>query len=71
MLTENVKEYFKSAFRFGDWILYKRDVRLKSGKSTIIHFFSRKTPKSGVPTSMPKGYEIGISDRSDMPYLHK
>lgn len=71
LLTESVKEYFITVFRCGEWILYKRDVDLKSGKPMIIHFFSRKTPKSGVPTRMPEGYEVMISDRSNMPYLRK
>jgi hypothetical protein len=37
----------------------------------IIHFFSKKIPKSGSPTYMPMGYEVMVSDRSKMPYLRK
>jgi len=66
-----VKQYFLIIFRFGDWVLFKRDVILKSGKITTIHFFSKKVPKSGIPTVLPYGYEVMISSRSKMPYLRK
>jgi len=71
LLTETAKEYFKQVFRYGQWTLYKRFVELKSGKTLIIHFFSKKIPKSGVPTPMPEGYEVMVSNRSHMPYLRK
>ena len=71
LMTENVIEYFKAIFRYGEWTLYKRFVELKSGKPIIIHFFSKIIPKSGIPTKMPLGYEVMVSDRSQMPYLRK
>ena len=74
LLTEYVKQYFEGAkvFRYGDWTLYVRMVVLKNdGKERPIYFFSKKTPKSGTPCAMPDGYEVGISDRSSMPYLQK
>ncbi len=64
-------EYFGSIFRYGEYILYKRPVLLKSGRHIIIHFFSKKTPKSGEPTSLPKQYKVEINERSKMPYLVK
>ena len=74
LLTEYVREYFEGSkvFRWGDWTLYVRIVILKNdGKERPIYFFSKKTPKSGTPCAMPDGYEVGISDRSSMPYLQK
>jgi hypothetical protein len=71
LMTESVKEFFIAIFRYGEWTLYKRFVELKSGKIILIHFFSKKIPKSGVPTHMPIGYEVMVSGRSEMPYLRK
>ena len=77
LMTSYVKKYFKEEkveeiFRYGEWTLYVRMVVLKNdGKERPIYFFSKKTPKSGTPTAMPEGYEVGISDRSNMPYLQK
>jgi len=74
LTTSYVKEYFKEEqiFRYGEWTLYVRMVTLKNDeKERPIYFFSKKTPKSGTPTAMPEGYEVGISDRSNMPYLQK
>jgi hypothetical protein len=71
LTTEYVKKYFIGYFRYGDYILYKRVVTLKSGKTLTIYFFSKHTPESGTPSRMPDGYEVGISARSGMPYLQK
>ncbi|UCH71497.1 MAG: DUF2188 domain-containing protein [Thermoplasmatales archaeon] len=71
LMSSYVKEYFRNIYRYGEYTLYKRDVALKSGKTVTIHFFSKNTPKSGTPTHMPEGYEVGISERSNMPFLRK
>jgi len=71
LTTQYAKEYFMNIFRYGEYTLYKRQVTLKSGMTLIIHFFSKKTPSSGTPTYLPDGYEVGISERSKMPYLRK
>lgn len=74
LMTSYVKDYFKEIeiFRYGEWTLYVRMVLLKNDEGERpIYFFSKKIPKSGTPTAMPEGYEVGISDRSNMPYLQK
>ena len=75
LMTSYVKQYFEEIeiFRYGEWTLYVRMVRLKNDEKgeRPIYFFSKKVPKSGTPTAMPEGYEVGISDRSSMPYLQK
>ena len=73
LISQTVKDYFKLAevYKYGEWTLYRRDVKLKSGKSQTIHFFSKQKPHSGIPTCMPEGYEVGVSDRSKMPFLKK
>lgn len=58
-------------FTYGDYTLYSRLVRLKSGKIQLIYFFSKKTPKSGHPAVLPDGYRVNVSSRSGLPYLKK
>jgi hypothetical protein len=64
--VEIVKEY-----TYGLYTLYTELVQLKNGKNQIIYFFSKKTPKSGTPTTLPKGYHVEVSERSGLPYLKK
>lgn len=60
-------------FTHNKWTLYKRNVKLKGGKNQTIYFFSKKTPKSGIPCDMPEGYRIkeAKTKGSGMPYLTK
>jgi hypothetical protein len=69
--TENFKKYFNRFFYYGKYVLYSRYVKLKSGLSLPIFFFSPHTPKSGSPSSLPEGYIIKENPRSHMPYLKK
>jgi hypothetical protein len=73
LMTEYVKEYFRLAlyFTYGPYTLYTRRVELLSGKILDIYFFSIKTPKSGNPSPMPEGYEVGVNERNGLPYLKK
>lgn len=64
--VEIVKEY-----TYGLYTLYTELVHLKNGKNQIIYFFSKKTPKSGTPTTLPQGYHVEVSERSGLPYLKK
>lgn len=75
LMSSYVREYFyleeEEIYKYGEYTLYKREVELKSGMTLTIYFFSKKTPKSGTPTSMPQGYIVKINKRSNMPYLKK
>ncbi|HEC94484.1 MAG TPA: hypothetical protein ENI45_00785 [Thermoplasmatales archaeon] len=58
-------------FVYQGYTLYKRMVKLLSGKWQVIYFFSKRLPKSGEPTSLPPGYKVGVNKRSGMPFLMK
>ncbi|HID25386.1 MAG TPA: hypothetical protein EYP23_02845 [Thermoplasmata archaeon] len=58
-------------FVYQGYTLYKRMVKLLSGKWQTIYFFSKRLPKSGEPTPMPQGYRVGVNKRSGMPFLIK
>lgn len=55
----------------GSYILHKRDVELKGGRTQRIYFFTKKgnTPASGEPCEMPKDKKVGINKRTGLPYL--
>jgi hypothetical protein len=59
------------AYRQGDYTLHKREVALKGGKMQTIYFFSKRKPSSGSPCDMPDGYEVGVNQRTGLPYLKK
>jgi hypothetical protein len=73
LMTDYVKEWFAELeyFTYGEWTLYKRTVELKSGKTVTIYFFSKHKPKSGTPCPMPEGYEVGVNEKTGLPFLRK
>ncbi len=73
LMTNYVIAYFKKIeiFTYGEYTLYKREVTLVNGKTLTIYFFSKHEPHSGTPCPLPEGYEVGINERSNMPYLQK
>jgi hypothetical protein len=73
LMTSYVIEYFKKVevFVYMGYTLYSKEVTLVNGKTLTIYFFSKHEPHSGTPCPMPEGYEVGINERSNMPYLRK
>jgi hypothetical protein len=61
----------RKPYKFGEYTLYSKIVKLKSGKLQIIYFFSKKNPKSGTLINLPPGYKVYVNKRSNMPYLKK
>jgi len=59
------------SYSYESWTLYKKDVTLKDGKIQTIYFFTKRTPKSGRPCNLPKGYMVRVNDRTGLPYLKK
>ncbi len=56
-------------YKYKDWVLYEKDVTLKDGRTRTIHFFTKRTPRSGAPCDLPDGYAVGVSERTGLPYL--
>ncbi|HET6399357.1 MAG TPA: hypothetical protein VFH47_07365 [Candidatus Thermoplasmatota archaeon] len=59
------------AYQHGEYTLHAREVALKGGAKQVIYFFSRRTPKSGVPVELPPGYDVVVNKRTGLPYLRK
>jgi hypothetical protein len=58
-------------YKYGEYTLYSKDVKLKSGRIQTIYFFSKKLPENGVPSKKPDNYFVGIISKTGMPYLKK
>ena len=59
------------AYKYKNYILYKKDVMLKCNKRQTIYFFSKRLPKSSTPCDLPDGYEVVVSERTGLPLLKK
>ena len=59
------------AFEHRGYTLYTRLVELKGGREQRIYFFSKRKPRSGMPCAKPEGYEVGVNNRTGLPYLKK
>lgn len=83
LLMSPVKRYFgktdaswlsrkeDNVYQYGEYTLYSKDVKLRSGRIQTIYFFSRKTPVSGRPCNKPDNFIVNINPKSGMPYLKK
>lgn len=56
----------KGAYTHNGYTLYAREA---NGRT--LYFFARNTPKSGHASAMPSGYEVGVNDRTGLPFLRK
>ena len=56
-------------YKRGDWTLYEMDVNFRVIGKRKSYFFAKRTPKRGTPCDMPTGYEVGVFERTGMPYL--
>jgi hypothetical protein len=83
LMMSNVKEYFKKQsrfpehtqkksdiYRYGNYILHKKELKSKSGAIRNLYFFSKEESGKGEPCSMPKGYTLGVN-KTGLPYLKK
>lgn len=83
LLMSHVKAYFGKnneiglsdeedrVYRYGEYTLYAKDVKLRSGKTQTIYFFSKRRLYSGRPCNKPYNYFVGINKKTGMPYLKK
>ena len=60
------------AYKYKEWTLYCKDIKLKyCNRTQTIYFFSKRQPKSGVPCDLPSGYEVKVNERTGLPFLKK
>jgi predicted flap endonuclease-1-like 5' DNA nuclease len=59
-----------TGFTHNGYTLYRREVETKAG-SRPLYFFSKGQPKSGTATALPAGHEVGVNDRTGLPFLRR
>ena len=42
------------AFKYKNWMLFKREIILENGSKRTVHFFSKYRPFKGEPCDLPK-----------------
>jgi predicted flap endonuclease-1-like 5' DNA nuclease len=57
--------------REGPYTLYARATRRKDGSAGHAYFFSKGTPKSGAPSPLPAGHEVGWNEANGLPFLRR
>jgi len=60
-----------SAYKHGEYLLYKKEIEISKNKKRTIHFFSKENPEVGKPVALPKGYDVKINKKTKVPYLKK
>ena len=58
-------------FVFNGYTLYTKVVQLKNGGKRPIYFFSKRKPRSGRMCAKPRGYHVGVNERTGLPFLKK
>jgi len=56
-------------YKHGNWTLHEIEVNFKTIGKRKSYFFAKKKPKRGTPCDLPSGYEVGIFEKTGMPYL--
>jgi hypothetical protein len=65
------KQKETKTYRYGNYALYRKEIKVGSGKKRTIHFFSRAEPEDGEPVDLPDGYEVKVNKKTGVPYIRK
>jgi hypothetical protein len=57
-------------FRYGEYMLFEKEIPVASNKKRVVRFFSKQKPSGGIPIDLPDGYEVR-EDGNGVPYLKK
>ena len=67
----STKKEKESIFKYGEYTLYRKEIRLQSDKKRIIHFFSKEKPDDGKEVNLPEEYEVKINKKTGVPYISR
>ena len=65
------KKQKDGVFRYGEYILYRKEIKLQSDKKRIIHFFSKEKPDDGKMVDLPEGYQVKTNNKTGVPYISR
>jgi hypothetical protein len=58
-------------FEKNGYTLYARNQVARGKHTTVVYFFSKRTPVVGDPIDVPEGYIVAIDRRTGVPFLDK
>ena len=58
-------------FTHNGYTLYARPTRTRGGGETTFYFFAKNAPGSGTPSTKPAAYDVGVNERTGLPYLRR
>jgi len=58
-------------YSYGDYQLYKKEIKTEKGNIRTIHFFSKSKPTDGDAVSLPADFEVKVNAKTGLPYLVK
>jgi len=61
----------KGHFSYGDYSLYRKQLRIGGKEIRTVHFFSKDAPEDSAPSELPEGYEVKVNDKTGVPYIKK
>ena len=65
--TQNIEKGYK----YREYVLYKKEVKLGSGKIRTIHYFSKYKTDDEKQVQLPDGYEIRENKKTGVPYIRR
>ena len=65
------KQKVTKTYRYGEYTLYRKEIKVGPSKKRTIHFFSRAAPEDGDPVDLPNGYEVKVNKKTGVPYIRK
>ena len=68
-VSRRPRRRFAGPFRYKGYTLHSKAVRLNGGGERLIYFFAKKRPKSGKPSRKPRGYHVGVNNKTGLPFL--
>ena len=57
-------------YRYGEYVLYEKEIETTSNKRRIVRFFSKEEPDKAYAIKLPEGYEVR-ENGNGVPYLKK
>jgi hypothetical protein len=69
--TKEIKHEQIKGYKHGEYILYEKEIKLRSDKKQTIHFFSKDIPDDGKPVDLPDDYEVKVNRKTGVPYIRR
>lgn len=61
----------KDRFSYGEYSLYRKQLRIGGKEIRTVHFFSKDAPEDSTPSELPEGYEVKVNEKTGVPYIKK